>query len=149
FGMGLLVGVRNTLPEETSEQLRHVGLTHIIAVSGYNLTVIVMACRRLLAKRSKFQTTFACLALIGVFLLLTGSHPPIVRAAVISVLSIGAWYYGRKVKPLVILMVAAAITVLANPVYLWSSVSWWLSFLAFFGVLVLAPLVAKRLIGNR
>lgn len=149
FGMGLLVGVRNTLPQDTTEQLRQVGLTHIIAVSGYNLTVIVMACRRLLAKHSKFLATAVCLVLIGIFLLLTGSQPPIVRAAVISLIAIAAWYYGRDIKPLVLLMVAASVTVIANPVYLWSSVSWWLSFLAFFGVLVLAPLIARRLLGGR
>lgn len=149
FGLGLLIGQRNTLPEATAGQLKQVGLTHIIAVSGYNLTIIVMACRRLFAKHSKFQATFSCLALIGVFLLLTGSSPPIVRAAIISLLSIGAWYYGRTIKPLVLLLLAAAVTVIANPIYLWSSVSWWLSFLAFFGVLVLAPLVAKRLLGAK
>ncbi len=149
FGLGLLIGQRNTLPEDTSEQLRHVGLTHIIAVSGYNLTIIVMACRRLLAKRSKFQATFVCLALIGLFLLITGSSPPIVRAAIVSVLSIGAWYYGRAIKPLALLLLAAAITVVANPIYLWGNVSWYLSFLAFFGVLVLAPLITKRLIGDK
>ncbi|HEY5805996.1 MAG TPA: ComEC/Rec2 family competence protein, partial [Candidatus Saccharimonadales bacterium] len=149
FGLGLLIGQRSTLPESTSEQLRHVGLTHIIAVSGYNLTIIVMACRRLLAKRSKFQATAACLALISVFLLITGSSPPIVRAAVISLLGIGAWYYGRNVKPLVLLLFAAAITVIANPIYLWGNVSWYLSFLAFFGVLVLAPLITKRIFGGK
>lgn len=149
FGLGLLIGQRNTLPEENTEQLRHAGLTHIIAVSGYNLTIIVLACRRLLAKRSKFQATFACLALIGIFLLITGTSPPIVRAAIISMLSIGAWYYGRAIKPLVLLLLAAAITVLANPIYLWGNVSWYLSFLAFFGVLVLAPLITKRIIGDR
>lgn len=148
FGLGLLIGQRSTLPEDASEQLRHVGLTHIIAVSGYNLTIIVMACRRLLAKRSKFQATFTCLALIGLFLLITGSSPPIVRAAVISLIGICAWYYGRNVKPLVLLVLAAAITVMANPLYLWGNVSWYLSFLAFFGVLVLAPLVTKRVIGD-
>jgi competence protein ComEC len=144
FGMGLLIGQRSTLPEDVSEQLRHVGLTHIIAVSGYNLTVIVMACRKLLAKRSKYQATVLCLALIAVFLLITGSSPPIVRASVISLLGIWAWYYGREIKPLVLLLVGGAITVIANPLYLWGNVSWYLSFLAFFGVLVLAPLVAKR-----
>lgn len=149
FGLGLLIGQRSTLPENTSEQLRHAGLTHIIAVSGYNLTIIVMACRRLLAKRSKFQATFTCLALIGVFLLITGSSPPIVRAAVISLVGIGAWYYGRTIRPLVLLLFAAVVTVIANPIYLWGNVSWYLSFLAFFGVLVLAPLITKRLIGDK
>ena len=149
FGLGLLIGQRSTLPDSTKEQLQHTGLTHIIAVSGFNLTIIVLACRRLLAKRSKFQATFVCLALIGLFLLITGSSPPIVRASVISVLAIAAWYYGRNIKPLVLLLVAAAATVLANPLYLWGNVSWYLSFLAFFGVLVLAPLVTKRLFGDK
>lgn len=149
FGLGLLIGQRSTLPESNSDELRHVGLTHIVAVSGYNLTVIVMACRRLLAKRSKFQATFACLALIGVFLLITGTSPPIVRASIISLLSIGTWYYGRSMKPLVLLLLSAAITALANPLYVWGNVSWYLSFLAFFGVLVLAPLITKRYMGNK
>lgn len=149
FGAGLLIGQRSNLPESTEEDLRQVGLTHIIAVSGFNLTIIVLACRRLLAKRSKFQATFACLALIGLFLLITGSSPPIVRASIISLLTIGAWYYGRNIKTLALLLLAAAITVLANPIYLWGNVSWYLSFLAFFGVLVLAPLITKRILKGK
>jgi competence protein ComEC len=149
FALGLLIGQRTTLPDTTNQQLREVGLTHIIAVSGYNLTVIVMACRRLLAKYSKFQATAACVFLILLFLLITGTSPPIVRAGVISMLGITAWYYGRDIKPMVLLLVGAAITVLANPFYLWGNVSWYLSFLAFFGVLVLAPLVTKRIWGSK
>ena len=147
--LGLLIGQRTTLPDATNQQLREVGLTHIIAVSGYNLTVIVMACRRLLAKHSKFQATAACVFLILLFLLITGTSPPIVRAGVISMLGIAAWYYGREIKPMVLLLVGAALTVAANPFYLWGNVSWYLSFLAFFGVLVLAPLVTKRIWGSK
>ncbi len=149
FGLGLLVGQRNTLPEDVSQTLLVVGLTHIIAVSGYNLTILVEVARRLFAGRSKFQTTAGCLALIWSFLLITGNSPSIVRASIISMLSILAWHYGRTIKPLVLLMTAGAITVLANPLYLWGSVSWYLSFLAFFGVIVLAPLVIKRLYGTK
>jgi competence protein ComEC len=149
FALGLLIGQRTTLPEHVDDQLRHVGLTHIIAVSGYNLTVIVIACRRLLSARSKFQATATCVLLIGLFLLITGSSPPIVRASIISVLGIAAWYYGRQIQPLVLLLTGAAITVVANPIYLWGNVSWYLSFLAFYGVLVLAPLITKRIMGNK
>ena len=149
FAAGILIGQRTTLPEATDEQLRRAGLTHIIAVSGYNLTIIVLACRRLLAKRSVFQATSACVALIGLFLLMTGFSPPIVRAAVVSMLALGAWYFGRHIQSVVLLLTAAAITVLVNPLYLWGNVSWYLSFLAFFGVLVLAPLITKRYMGGK
>lgn len=144
FSLGLLIGQRSTLPDDVNDQLRAVGLTHIIAVSGYNLTVIVMACRKLLAKRSKFQATASCLVLMGLFLLMTGFSPPIVRASVISVLGLWAWYYGRELQAFVLLLVGGAVTVLANPLYLWGNVSWYLSFLSFFGVLIIGPLVTKR-----
>ncbi|HKU18977.1 MAG TPA: ComEC/Rec2 family competence protein [Candidatus Saccharimonadales bacterium] len=144
FGMGLLIGQKSTLPPDVAQMLLTVGLTHIIAVSGYNLTVIVEVVRRLLANRSKYQTAAGCVVLILLFLAITGNSPSIVRAAIISMLSIVAWYYGRTIRPLALLCTAGAITVLANPLYLWGNASWYLSFLAFFGVVVVAPLVVTR-----
>lgn len=149
FGLGLLVGQRNTLPADVTQALLMVGLTHIIAVSGYNLTILLEAARRLLGNRSKFQTTLASLALVGTFLLFAGSSASIVRAAVISIIGLAAWYYGRTVRPTLLILLAAALTAYANPVYLWSDISWYLSFLAFFGVLVLAPLITRRLMDAR
>jgi competence protein ComEC len=90
-----------------------------------------------------------CLGLIALFILITGSSAPIVRAGIVSALTIGAWYYGRRVKPAVLLCVAAAVSALMNPLYIWGNVSWYLSFLAFYGVLVLAPLIAKRFWGEK
>lgn len=145
FAMGLLIGQKVNLPGDTYNALLMVGLVHIIAVSGYNLTIILQATEGLLKKHSKRLSTLLALALIGVFLLFAGSSASIVRAAVISVLSIAAMYYGRQFKPLVLLMFAAAITAWANPFYVWGDVSWYLSFLAFFGVMIVAPLVLARL----
>jgi competence protein ComEC len=144
FAMGLLVGQRATLPANVKQDLLMVGLTHIIAVSGYNLTIILHAAQHLLGKRSKRISTFLSLCMIAVFLLLAGASASIVRAAIVSVLSITASYYGRTFKPLNLIMLAAAITAWANPVYEWSDVSWYLSFLAFYGVMVVSPLIQKR-----
>ncbi len=144
FAMGLLVGQRATLPAAVKQDLLMVGLTHIIAVSGYNLTIMLHASKKLFAGRSKRIATFLSLALIGVFLLLAGTSASIVRAAIVSVLSIAAGYYGRQFKPLNLIMLAAALTAWANPFYLWGDASWYLSFLAFYGVMILAPLVQQR-----
>jgi competence protein ComEC len=149
FGLGLLIGQRSTLPTEITTQLAAVGLTHIIAVSGYNLTIIMRGVRRLLDKRSKYQATLISLLLIGIFLLMTGMSASIVRAAIVSGLSILAWYYGRTFKPLLLLSLAAAITAGWNPLYIWSDIGWYLSFLAFFGVLILSPLLNQRFFGKR
>ncbi len=149
FGLGLLIGQRNTLPADTSTVLLAAGLTHLIAVSGYNVTILVNAARRLLGKRSKFQTAATCGLLVATFITLTGFSPSVVRAAIVSGLGLLAWYYGRIVHPVVLLLVAAAITVYINPNYVWGNVSWYLSFLAFSGVLILAPLVTRRIYSNK
>ncbi|MCA9325125.1 ComEC/Rec2 family competence protein [Candidatus Saccharibacteria bacterium] len=145
FGMGLLIGQRANLPDETYNALLMVGLVHIIAVSGYNLTIILRATEGTLKKRSKRLSLIMSLSLIGLFLLFAGASASIVRAAVVSVLAIAAGYYGRSVKPLVLILLAAALTSWANPFYLWSDIGWYLSFLAFFGVMIIAPLVMARL----
>ncbi|HXR49696.1 MAG TPA: ComEC/Rec2 family competence protein [Verrucomicrobiae bacterium] len=144
FAMGLLIGQRTTLPATVKQDLLMVGLTHIIAVSGYNLTIILRASRGLLAQHSKRLSLAFSVSLTGTFLLLSGLSASIVRAAIVSMLSIYASYYGRSFKPLNLILFAAAVTTLANPVYLWSDISWYLSFLAFFGVMIVSPLLAAR-----
>lgn len=145
FGLGLLIGQRNTLPFTINQALLMVGLTHIIAVSGYNLTIILNAARKIFEKRSKFLMMAFAIGLMTFFLFLTGASASIVRAAVVSGLGLGAWYYGRTVRPMVLLLLAAAMTTYATPTYFWSDISWWLSLLAFFGILVIAPQISERL----
>jgi ComEC/Rec2-related protein len=144
FGLGLLIGQRTNLPRDILTQLTVVGLVHIVAVSGYNLTILVRATQRLKIN-SKYQKTVLSLLLIAAFLLVTGFSASIVRAAVISVLSIWAWYYGRQFRPIVLIAFAAALTAFINPFYVWTDLGWYLSFLAFFGVLIIAPVITARL----
>lgn len=147
FGLGLLIGQRSTLPAQITAALTAVGLVHIVAVSGYNLTIIVRGVGRL-KLGSKYQKLVISLALIVGFVLVTGFSASIVRAALVSALSLWAWYYGRQVKPLVLISFAAAVTGLWNPFYVWGDLGWYLSFLAFFGVLVIAPLITGRIFRN-
>ena len=149
FATGLLIGQRSLLPEKTSDILLIAGLTHIVAVSGYNLTIIVRAVRQLLKKFSRFQILALSSTLIYIFLLITGYSPSIVRASLVSMLSLVAWYFGRQFKPVLLILLAAATTGFLNPYYVWADIGWYLSFLAFFGVLVLAPLLQTRLFGHR
>lgn len=149
FGLGLLVGQRNTLTPEYSQALMMVGLTHIVAVSGYNLTILLEATKRIMGGRSKQLSVAAGILLMLGFLFLTGASASIVRASVVSVLSLGAWYYGRSVRPLVLILLAAAITAMFSPIYLWSDIGWYLSFLAFFGILMVAPKIVSVLYGTR
>ena len=149
LGLGFLVGTRTLIPDALLLALTVTGLTHIVAVSGYNLTILVRLTRRLFSGKSLYIATITSLALIAGFVLVTGLSPSIVRATVVSTLAILAWYYGRAIKPTVLLLTAAALTSLINPYYLWSDLGWYLSFAAFAGILILAPLLSERIFKDK
>jgi competence protein ComEC len=141
LGLGYLVGQKSTLPETLDQQIKTVGLTHAIVASGYNLTILVAFACRIFAKKSKYLAALSGGIMISGFILITGFSPSMSRAGLVSGLSLLAWYYGRKIHPLVLLPFAAAITVLIQPSYVWGDIGWYLSFSAFIGVIVLAPLL--------
>jgi competence protein ComEC len=78
------------------------------------------------------------LALIWLYALLAGMHPPIVRAAIMGSLFLIAEYLGRQRSAVIALAFAAAVMVGIQPHLLWS-VSFQLSFLAMAGLVLLFP----------
>lgn len=149
LGLGYLVGQRRALPAQLSEALQIAGLTHVIVASGYNLTILVRFARRLLVKVSKYLATVSAAVMILSFILVTGMSPSMSRAGLVAGLSLAAWYYGRKFHPLVLLPFAAAVTLMINPSYGWNDLGWQLSFAAFAGVMVVAPLAQAYFFGNK
>lgn len=149
LGIGYLVGQRRALPPELEEALRIAGLTHIVVASGYNLTILVRLARRLFMKISKYAAALSAGSMIAAFIAVTGMSPSMSRAGLVAGLSLLAWYYGRKVHPLVLLPLAAAVTLLVNPSYGWNDLGWQLSFAAFAGVMILAPLLQRYLFGDK
>ena len=141
LGIGFLVGQKSTLPSDLEDQLKIAGLTHIVVASGYNLTILVRFTRRWLFRISKYTSTIAAVCLIGAFMLVTGFSPSMSRAGFVALLSLAAWYYGRTIHPLVLLPLAAAVTGLLNPLFVWGDLGWYLSFASFVGVMILAPLL--------
>jgi len=148
LGLGFLVGLRSALPKDFDNQLKLVGLTHIVVASGFNLTILVRLSRRLFEKYSKYQAFTGSIVLIFAFLAVTGASPSIVRASVVTILSLTAWYYGRRFQPLLLILLGASLTAGFNPLFIWYDVGWWLSFLAFAGVLILAPMITNHFYGS-
>lgn len=148
LGVGYVVGQRRSLPEELDKALQATGLTHVVVASGYNLTILVGAARRLFLKVSKFLAAFFSGAMIAGFMAVTGMSPSMSRAGLVTGMSLLAWYYGRRFHPFVLLPVAAAITLLVNPSYGQNDLGWQLSFAAFAGVLIVGPLLQNYFYGE-
>ena len=97
---------------------------------------------------SKYLSALSASAMIGTFVAITGASPSMSRAGLVAGLSLAAWYYGRTFHPLVLLPFAAALTVLVNPSFAWNDLGWQLSFAAFAGVMIIAPLVQRYFYGE-
>ena len=141
LGLGFLVGQKNDLPEDLQKQIKLLALSHIVVASGYNLTILVAFTRKIFAKISKYLSAITGAGMISGFILITGFSPSMSRAGLVAELSLLAWYYGRKIHPVTLLLVSAGITLIIKPSYIWGDLGWYLSFLAFIGVLILAPLL--------
>jgi competence protein ComEC len=149
LGLGYLLGQRRALPADLALALQIAGLTHVVVASGYNLTILVRLARRLFVKVSKYLSALSAALMIVSFMAITGISPSMSRAGLVSVLSLAAWYYGRNFHPIVLLSVAVAVTVTINPSYAWGDLGWQLSFAAFAGVMIIAPLAQRYLFGKK
>lgn len=149
LGLGFLVGQKSAVPDDLSEAMRTVGLTHIVVASGYNLTILVRFVRRVLGRFSRYLAVVGSIVLIGGFIGVSGMSPSMSRAAIVTILSLLAWYYGRRFHPLHLILYVAAGSAWLYPMYAWADLGWQLSFAAFFGVLIVGPIIARSIYGNK
>ena len=138
LGLGYVLGVKSTLPEELQMTLQTVGLTHIVVASGANLSILVDFARKRFGKISRFAAWLVASVLVVLFVCMVGFSATMVRAGLVSLLSLVAWYFGRHFLPGRLLIIVAAITLMYSPTYV-LDVGWQLSFAAFAGILVVGP----------
>jgi competence protein ComEC len=140
---GILLGTRAELSLETKEILTKVGLIHIIALSGYNVTIIAEAMRLGLRQYSARLSFWGSFFGIWLFVATTGFSASVVRAALMGSLIIIAQKIGRRASALISVLVASTIMIFFNPYILLYDIGFQLSFAAVFGILFLAPLISK------
>jgi competence protein ComEC len=147
---GLAVGDTSRLPDRLQNDFRIVGMTHLVAVSGENLAILlgaVLALLRSLRLGPRLAPLAAGLALIG-FVILVRPSPSVLRAAVMGTVGMSALASGRGASAFPALGAAVLLLVLVQPGL---AVSWGfaLSVAATAGLLVVAPgwrsRIARRL----
>ena len=148
LGLAYLLGLRNGLSEELVEVLSIVGLTHIVVASGTHLSIIIEFMRKIFGKISRFAGLLFSILFILLFAELIGWTASITRAAIVSLVSLLAWYFGRKVSPLRVILFAMFLTLLVDPMNL-TNLGWLLSFASFSGILILAPILTRFFYGKK
>lgn len=143
FMAGLLYGYRGGLGE-LEQTFIDAGIIHIVAISGFNIALIVSA---FLAIGPYFRVRrqhmfFIVTMLLFIFVIFTGASASVIRAAVMGFLVLLSKQVGRLSRPLNLIVFAAGVMVLANPRILFWDIGFQLSFASLFGILYISPRLA-------
>ena len=148
LGLSYLLGMKTGLPKTLSENLRTVGLTHIVVASGAHLSILVEVAKKLFGKISRFAGLLFSILFIIFFMSMVGWTPSIMRAGVMTILSLLAWYVGRKIAPWRLILMVMAFTLTINPEYI-INLAWLLSFASFAGIMIVGPKLSKFFYGDK
>ena len=133
---GILLGDESGLSENMKLVFNQTGTRHIIAISGFNISIIAgfflaLFGRWLGARRGAWVAGIG----IALYTLLVGADATVVRAAIMGILTLVALQTGRQSLALNSLGFSAALMTLVNPLVLWD-IGFQLSFAATLGLVL-------------
>lgn len=142
---GLLLGAKNSLGEELQEDFRKTGMSHIVALSGYNVTIVAQGIMIVLAFLPRLTSlTFGALG-IFVFAVMTGGDATIVRASIMAILVLVAKATGRTYDVTRALLLALIFMLIMNPKIFVFDISFQLSFLSTLALIFVLPLLDVKI----
>lgn len=144
FQAGLILGAKTNIPDSLMSEFNRTGTTHIVAVSGYNVTIVIMVLALLLARYSRRLSFYGSILGIIFFVILTGAVSSVLRAGILTGLVLLARFIGRRPYYPILLLLVAFSMLLFNPYALKNDVSFQLSFLAFVGLIYIAPKISEQ-----
>lgn len=143
FAAGLILGSKRNIPDSLMQDFNRTGTTHIVAVSGYNVTILVIYLGLLLGIFSRQLKFWGSIFIIIAFVLMTGATASVVRAGILAGLIVFGKNSGRRVSMTILILLTATIMVILNPYLIKYDISFQLSYLAFLGLVYLSPIIVR------
>lgn len=143
FAKGLLFGASVKLPESLREDFRKAGLTHIFALSGYNVIVILSALEILFVVISRHKWTILSIDILILFIVVVGGSASIVRAVIMGSLNLIAKCLGRPSPGFWGLLLAGFVMIIVQPRLLFHDIGFQLSFAASAGIIFFASRISR------
>ncbi|MGI0491472.1 ComEC/Rec2 family competence protein [Alkalinema pantanalense CENA528] len=140
----VLGGKAVDLPTTVKEDFRRAGLSHALAASGFQTSLILGVVLALTQRFSVRTQVIAGGLALAIFLGLAGVQPAILRAVVMGAAVLVGMGLERQVKPIGSLLLSATLLLLINPLWIWD-LGFQLSVLATLGLLVTVPPLTKWL----
>lgn len=143
---GFFMGSSEITDAGLISDLRKTGTSHIVAVSGYNFVIIMASVTGLLGLVFKKRLALILsLLMVPIYALLVGGQGSVKRAAIFIALLFCCRLLYKQTPPLYLLLLAILLASFFNPFTLFFDLSFLLSTLAAFGLIAIAPRIAKLL----
>jgi competence protein ComEC len=147
----LLTGERGGIPRATEETYSRAGVSHLLSISGFHVGVLalvvfqllLLACRSerlLLSVNVRRLIPLVTLPVIVFYLVLSGGAIATVRSVIMAAVCTLVLLVDREMDPLHSLFLAALLILAAAPQSIYD-ISFQLSFLALWGIMLTAPLL--------
>jgi competence protein ComEC len=140
---GLILGEKASFSEELRQKFIDTGTIHIVALSGYNITIVAEWVMKIFAFLPQHFGIGVGIFSIILFILMTGGASTAVRAGIMAVLVLIARATGRTYDVGRALLLTAVIMIIFNPMILRYDVSFQLSFIATVGVIYFTPKIER------
>lgn len=142
--LGITIGDETLIPDKSIQEFRASGLSHLTAVSGANVAMVLASALWLMhmARVSRWARTITSMVVLLMFALVTRWEPSVMRASLVAGAALVSFFFGRRTLALNSLALAYLLLLAVDPLLAWS-VGFQLSFAATAGILVLGePLSA-------
>lgn len=142
---GITVGARDAMPKELRDEFKITGVSHIVALSGYNITIVAETIMLILSFFPRYLAIGGGVFGIILFAIMTGASATVLRASIMALIGLSAKATGRIYTASWALFLAGFFMILQNPKILRFDISFQLSFLATVGLIYLSPFFEKKL----
>jgi competence protein ComEC len=140
FVEGILLGTKTAIDQDLYDALIRTSTVHIIALSGYNVSVVAEGISKTLGMiLPPVVASIAGAVGIVLFVIMTGGSSTAIRAGCMALLMLFSKVFGRPAHSFRIVALATLGLVIYNPMYLVSDLSFQLSFLALLGLMIVSP----------
>ena len=144
---GIMLGNKEGISQEARNEFIRTGTIHIVALSGYNVTIVAEGIMKFLGIfLSRSLSTVGGVTGILLFVVMTGLQTSAIRAGIMATLLLFARIVGRPYLASRILFITGFIMVFINPRILAYDVSFQLSFLATLGIIYIDPILKPKLL---
>ena len=142
LAQGLLLGLRGQLPDAAVENFRQTGTSHLLAISGLHLGILLALSVGLFSRLFGRHTPLyllLTLALIWLYALISGAPASVLRAAIMGSIYLFVLAQGRPRDTLLPALALSAVAMTALNPQIISQIAFQLSFAAMAGIVLALP----------